>query len=635
MEITTLRRAISLLQETRKGSSSIRLLHELRLLRQRLSIAPSEARDVTINRLKMELQSNKREKARRLEKNRKRLRQNGLFQRDARRFYRELGKQTIQITSPPSESEIEQYWGDILETEVCHNKSAFWLRRQIDGEMSQTAEQQWQPISDNEVTMCLKRMGNWKSPGPDQVYGFWVKRIICLHSDLTQNYNLLVQDPDSVPDWLSQGITTLIPKNDKTDQAKNYRPITCLSVFYKTLTSVIKQRIEGHLSQGNLMALEQKGCQQGSFGAKDHLLINKLLTEDCKAWHRSLSMAWVDYQNAYDSVPHSWVLQCLQLHKISPVLCRFLSRVMEGWRTSMVLSQGQGTVKTRIMQIRRGIFQGDSLSPLLFCMALNPLSTELNRTGCGYRMSMGKGRTAKRQLISHLLYMDDLKLYGRNPDQLDGLLHTVRTFSDGIQMKFGLDKCAITHFVNGKLSGNNTGVKVGKTETIKGLEPGQVYKHLGVDESNGIQHSTMRERLRREYFRRVKMVLRTELYGRNKVLAINELALPVLTYSFGVIHWGTTDLQQLDLRTRKLLTMHGVHHPSADVDRLYAPCNEGGRGLQQIEAMYKSCIVGLECYLRDSSNPYMQIVYECDSGRSRYSIKSMACRFTAVAEGSG
>ena len=41
-----------------------------------------------------------------------------------------------------------------------------------------------------------------------------------LHSDLTRNYNLLVRDPHSVPEWLSQGITTLIPKNDKTDQAK-------------------------------------------------------------------------------------------------------------------------------------------------------------------------------------------------------------------------------------------------------------------------------------------------------------------------------------------------------------------------------------------------------------------------------
>ena len=83
--------------------------------------------------------------------------------------------------------------------------------------------------------------------------------------------------------------------------------------------------------------------------------------------------------------------------------------------------------------------QGDSLSPLLFRMALNPLSKEPNRTGNGYRMTTGHGETAKRQLISHLLYMDDLKLYGRNSDQLDGLLHTVLILYDNIQINFGLD----------------------------------------------------------------------------------------------------------------------------------------------------------------------------------------------------
>ena len=171
-------------------------------------------------------------------------------------------------------------------------------------------------------------------------------------------------------------------------------------------------------------------------------------------------------------------------------------------------------------------------------MALNHLSKELNRTRYGYRMTTGHGETAKRQLISHLLYMDDLKLYGRNSDQLDGLLHTVRTFSDDIQMKFGLDKCAVAHFVNGRLSGHNSGVMVGKTDTIDRLERGQVYKYLCVDESNGIQHSMMRERLSREYFRRVKVVLWTELHGRNKILAINGFVLPVLTYGFGIIHCG-------------------------------------------------------------------------------------------------
>ena len=105
-------------------------------------------------------------------------------------------------------------------------------------------------------------------------------------------------------------------------------------------------------------------------------------------------------------------------------------------------------------------------------MILNPLSKELDRTGYGYGMTTGLGETAQRQLISHLLYLHDLKLYGRISDQLDGWLHTVCTFSGGIQMKFGLDKFAVAHIVNGRLSGHNSGVTVGKTDTINCLEPG-------------------------------------------------------------------------------------------------------------------------------------------------------------------
>ena len=100
-------------------------------------------------------------------------------------------------------------------------------------------------------------------------------------------------------------------------------------------------------------------------------------------------------------------------------------------------------------------------------------------------------------------------------------------------MMFGLDKYAVSDFVNVKVSGYNFGVTVGKKDTIHFLEPGQV-KYLGVDESNGIQHITKPETLRCEQFRRMKMVLRTELYVRrhNKILAINGFALPVLTYGF-------------------------------------------------------------------------------------------------------
>ena len=64
------------------------------------------------------------------------------------------------------------------------------------------------------------------------------------------------------------------------------------------------------------MALEQKICQQGSFGAKDQLLINKLLTGDCKTRHRSLIMAWVNYQKpmtACHTVGYFNIFSCIRL----------------------------------------------------------------------------------------------------------------------------------------------------------------------------------------------------------------------------------------------------------------------------------------------------------------------------------
>jgi hypothetical protein len=83
------------------------------------------------------------------------------------------------------------------------------------------------------------------------------------------------------------------------------------------------------------------------------------------------------------------------------------------------------------IQIRRGIFQVDSLSPLLFCIALIPLTNELNRTECGYRI-YGTGRK-----ISHVLYMDDLKLLGRDENDLQNELKIVQTISKNITMNFG------------------------------------------------------------------------------------------------------------------------------------------------------------------------------------------------------
>ena len=78
----------------------------------------------------------------------------------------------------------------------------------------------------------------------------------------------------------------------KANVASNYRPITCLSLMWKLLTSVIADQIYAHLDQEKLLLEEQKGIRKGSRGTNDLLYTDRAV------------ITWIDYIKAYDMVPH-------------------------------------------------------------------------------------------------------------------------------------------------------------------------------------------------------------------------------------------------------------------------------------------------------------------------------------------
>ena len=110
----------------------------------------------------------------------------------------------------------------------------------------------------------------------------------------------------------------------------------------------------------------------------------------------------------------------------------------------------------------------------------------------------------------------------------------------------------------------------------------------------------MKEKIRKEYYRRVRSIMKTELNSRNRIQAINSLAVPVVQYSFNIINWNLSDLQRMDTKTRKLMRANRTHHPKADVDRVYLPRKEGGRGLIQLEMSYKTTTIGLDTYIQNN-----------------------------------
>ena len=124
-----------------------------------------------------------------------------------------------------------------------------------------------------------------------------------------------------------------------------------LHCYQKLEIYAIRNKIRSQQQQ------KQKGCRRKSRGTKDQLLIDKVILQDCKKGHKNLTIAWVDYRKAYDLVPQSWMLECLDLRQISEKIKKFIENAMKNWATELT-SCGENLGK---VGIRRGIFQCDSL----------------------------------------------------------------------------------------------------------------------------------------------------------------------------------------------------------------------------------------------------------------------------------
>ena len=181
--------------------------------------------------------------------------------------------------------------------------------------------------------------------------------------------------------------------------------------MYKIISSVINIRLLKHLSSNNLKPDEQKGCSPNTYGCIDQLLIDAMILDDAKIRQKNLSVAWIDYRKAYDSIPHDWLIKSLEIHKFDQTIIAFIKYTMSIWATTLNINMANETITTNKININAGIFQGDSPSGLYFITSLLPLTWLLNQSKLGYRV---RKTPTTNHLINHLMFVDDLKLYASN-----------------------------------------------------------------------------------------------------------------------------------------------------------------------------------------------------------------------------
>nr|CAI5831238.1 unnamed protein product [Callosobruchus analis] len=508
------------------------------------------------------------------------------------------------IEQPPTVDRVEAFWRDVYEQPKPLQADTPALA-QFESVCRRTSNTNVlrHPINTEEIVGALRGAKNFAAPGPDGINTYWLKQFPSCHRHLARVFNSWLNQEQPIPAWFVEGRTVLLPKTGDLSDPKNYRSITCLNACYKLFTRILYTRILEAVNPVFLDVYEQRGSKKGVAGCKENLLIDRCVTQD----------------SAFDTTSHELIVRLFECLSVDNQIVGCIKHLMPLWKTRFTITSGETRVRTELVSFKRGVFQGDSLSPLLFCISLLPLSIALKNTK-GYSCSTPNHR---RHKVTHLFHMDDLKLYASGQRDLQHALRVVQEYSHAIGMEFGTDKCAMVHLKKGRCGDSEEEEQLVDGSILRQLHAGDTYTYLGVAQRHVQEANTVKECLRRKYLHRLRQIWSSELSGKNKVAATNMLDVPLLLYTFGVLHWTVDELRQIDTKTRKRMNMETSLHPKSSVPRIYLPRHLGGRGLLSLERLHNRVVLATACNVTRSNDPLIRFVREHENaGKGAFLFKA-------------
>ena len=208
------------------------------------------------------------------------------------------------------------------------------------------------------------------------------------------------------------------------------------------------------------------------------------------------------------------------------------------------------------LHYRHGLFQEDCLSPLLFCISIVPLSHAL-RSIDGYKSKSFGDR------VTHLLLMDDLKVYARDERAMKKALSLVDRVSKAVGMELGLRKCAVANIKRGKLQEAGA-LALSDDRTVPAARKDDPYRYLGVEQVIEPALTTVKKKLVEKYMLRLWRIWSSDLNSKYKAQATNVWAVSIFKYFFGILKWTKADLTVLNRATRRVMRKNKCHQYSAD-----------------------------------------------------------------------
>ncbi|KAJ0866424.1 putative RNA-directed DNA polymerase [Helianthus annuus] len=290
-------------------------------------------------------------------------------------------------------------------------------------------------FSELEVWGAIKSCDGGKSPGPD---GFTLKFFKKFWKDLKYLIMGVMRDFHSIGD-ISRGcnasFVALIPKKKDPQSLANFRPISLVGSIYKIISKVLANRLKAAI--GDLISPTQSAFLGGR-----NILDSPLIISETVAWAKKnkhgLFIFKVDFEKAYDSINWKFLfflMECMSFPE--KWICWMMGCLSSG--TGSILVNGSPTDE---FNFKRGLRQGDPISPFLFILAMEIITLFMNRV-----MNAGLYQGIKfpndGPMLSHLCYADDVLFIGswsvQNAVTLSRLLRWLNLVS-GLKVNFQKSK---------------------------------------------------------------------------------------------------------------------------------------------------------------------------------------------------
>ncbi|KAF9762676.1 Retrovirus-related Pol polyprotein from type-2 retrotransposable element R2DM, partial [Nosema granulosis] len=154
-----------------------------------------------------------------------------------------------------------------------------------------------------------------------------------------------------------------------------------------------------------------------------------------KEYKNKLKTAWIDIKNAFDTIDHDYLLHCIDSLNVAPWIYDFMKESTKKWRINIFAKNNLILEK----QVTRGILQGDSLSPLLFVVCMDPLSKSLNAKFPMVQIPINKEESYS---TNHLLFIDDLKILAEEESTLGTMMEETMEFCKIVNLEINPKKSA-------------------------------------------------------------------------------------------------------------------------------------------------------------------------------------------------